>query len=403
MAVFVYSGRTRGGQTLTGEMEAANREAVVAKLRTQQIIATSVRAKAREIVIPGFGGGVTEKDIVVFTRQFATMIDAGLPLVQCLEILASQQENKVFKKTLMDIRQSVEGGSTFADALAKHPKVFDNLYVNLVAAGEVGGILDTILARLAAYIEKALKLSKQIKGAMVYPSTILAVALIVTTVLLLYVIPIFGKMFMESGQALPGPTQFVMDLSGYARKYFLVVVIAIALVVVAIRMYYKTEKGRRNIDRLLLKVPVLGSLIQDSAMRDRVNQVINDVAAITDQVRKGEGTVGKLIMDEQLHKDAQDVVARIRNLVADAEQGKGTLGVLLKDEQTARRLADGVSHFEEIVGKINTGEGTLGQVVNNREAWDRIVFVLRQVQEAVEDFREQAPINTFVNAIFTAF
>jgi type IV pilus assembly protein PilC len=191
MAVFVYTGRTRGGQTITGEMEAVTREGVVAKLRTQQIMATAVRAKAREITIPGFGGGVTEKEIVVFTRQFATMIDAGLPLVQCLEILASQQENKAFRKTLIGIRQSVEGGSTFADALKLHPKVFSTLYANMVEAGEAGGILDTILNRLAVYMEKAMALKKKVKSAMIYPSTIVTVAVAVVIFLLVFVIPTF--------------------------------------------------------------------------------------------------------------------------------------------------------------------------------------------------------------------
>ena len=176
MAVFVYTGRTRGGQTITGEMEAANREAVVARLRSQQVIATVVRGKPREITIPGFGGGVTEKDIVIFTRQFATMIDAGLPLVQCLEILSSQQENKVFKKALIEIRSAVESGATFAAALKAQPKVFTSLYANMVEAGETGGILDTILNRLAQYMEKAMGLKKKVKSAMIYPSTIISVA-----------------------------------------------------------------------------------------------------------------------------------------------------------------------------------------------------------------------------------
>src|SRR5574341_1153160 len=222
MAVFVYSGRTRGGQTLTGEMEAPSREAVVAKLRTQQIIATSVRAKAKDITIPGFGGKVSEKDIVVFTRQFATMIDAGLPLVQCLEILASQQENKVFKKTLMDIRQAVEGGSTFAAALKQHPKIFTNLYANMVEAGEAGGILDTILNRLAQYMEKAMALKKKVKSAMIYPSTIVSVAVLVVIFLLVFVIPTFKSMFEGFGAALPLPTVIVLEVSRIVRRYFLV-------------------------------------------------------------------------------------------------------------------------------------------------------------------------------------
>ncbi len=267
MPKFTWEGKTKAGAATSGEIEAPNEAFVLAQLRRQQITPDKVKAKAKEFKfkLPG-SGGVDKKDLAIFTRQFATMIDAGLPLVQCLDILGGQQSNETFKKVIMQVKADVEGGSTFADALGKHPKVFDTLYVNLVAAGEVGGILDTILARLAAYIEKALKLSKQIKGAMVYPATILGVALIVTAVLLLYVIPIFGKMFSEGGKALPGPTQFVMDMSDWAKKYFLVVLAGMAAVVFAIRFYYSKESGRRNIDRLLLKTPVIGSLIQRIAV-----------------------------------------------------------------------------------------------------------------------------------------
>ena len=267
MPKFAWEGKTKTGTVMTGELEAPNEAFVLAQLRRQQILPVKVKAKAREFRfrLPG-SGRVGQKDLAIFTRQFATMIDAGLPLVQCLDILGTQQTNAAFKTAILKVKEDVESGSTFADALGKHPKIFDNLYVNLVAAGEVGGILDTIRARLAAYIEKALKLSKQIKGAMVYPSTILAVAITVTAVLLLYVIPIFGRMFTESGQALPGPTQFVMDLSNFARKYFLVFVAAAIAIGIGIRYYYKQESGRRNIDRLLLRVPVLGSLIQRIAV-----------------------------------------------------------------------------------------------------------------------------------------
>jgi type IV pilus assembly protein PilC len=194
------------------------------------------------------------------------MIDAGLPLVQCLDILGMQQENQAFKSVILKVKEDVESGSTFADALTKHPKVFDELFVNLVAAGEVGGILDTILSRLAAHIEKAMKLAKKIKGAMVYPSTIIAVAIIVTVVLLLYVIPIFGKMFQDFGQALPAPTQFVLGLSDFTRKYFLLVIVVIAALVAALRWYRNRESGRRNIDALLLKLPIVGSLLQRIAV-----------------------------------------------------------------------------------------------------------------------------------------
>ncbi|HSB80573.1 MAG TPA: type II secretion system F family protein [Candidatus Methylomirabilis sp.] len=305
MAVFVYSGRTRGGQTLTGEMEAANREAVVAKLRTQQIIATSVRAKAREIVIPGFGGGVTEKDIVVFTRQFATMIDAGLPLVQCLEILASQQENKVFKKTLMDIRQSVEGGSTFAAALKQHPKVFTSLYANMVEAGEAGGILDTILNRLAQYMEKAMGLKKKVKSAMVYPSTIITVAVVVVIFLLVFVIPTFKSMFEGFGATLPLPTQIILEMSRLVRLYFLYGVAVIVGLVFGIKWWYGTTGGKTAIDTFLLKTPVFGILIRKVAVAKftrTLGTLISSGVAILDGLDITARTAGNKVVEAAVLK-----------------------------------------------------------------------------------------------------
>jgi len=218
MAVFVYTGRTRGGQTITGEMEAANREAVVARLRSQQVIATVVRGKPRAISIPGFGGGVTEKDIVIFTRQFATMIDAGLPLVQCLEILSSQQENKVFKKALIEIRGAVESGATFAAALKAHPKVFTSLYANMVEAGETGGILDTILNRLAQYMEKSMGLKKKVKSAMLYPAVVTVVAIVITILLLVKVVPVFAEIFASFERRLDVGRQCKRDAACYAGK-----------------------------------------------------------------------------------------------------------------------------------------------------------------------------------------
>jgi type IV pilus assembly protein PilC len=268
MPKFMWEGRTRVGGTMTGEVEAPNEAFVIAQLRRQQIVPVTVKPKPRDLRMrfPGRRGKVSKRELAIFTRQFATMIDAGLPLVQCLDILGMQQEREGFKKVILRVKEDVESGSTFADALSKHPRVFDELFVNLVSAGEVGGILDTILARLAAYIEKAMKLAKQIKSAMVYPATILAVALIVTIVLLLYVIPIFGDMFKDFGQALPVPTQIVLALSGYTRKYFLVAVALIVLMVFAIRWYYRQEAGRRKIDHLLLRLPVLGDLIRKIAV-----------------------------------------------------------------------------------------------------------------------------------------
>ncbi|MGD0265567.1 MAG: type II secretion system F family protein [Candidatus Methylomirabilota bacterium] len=292
MAVFVYTGRTRSGQTITGEMEAPTRTAVVAKLRTQQVIATNVRGKPRDITIPGFGGGVDEKEIVVFTRQFATMIDAGLPLVQCLEILASQQDNKVFKKALTEIRQSVEGGLTFAAALKQHPKIFTSLYANMVEAGEAGGILDTILNRLAQYMEKAMALKKKVKSAMIYPSTIVSVAVVVVIFLLVFVIPTFKAMFEGFGAALPLPTQIVLELSNIVRAYFLVGLGAIAAMIVGIRMWYKTSSGKLAIDSFLLKTPVFGMLIRKVA------------------VAKFTRTLGTLISSGVAILDGLDITAR---------------------------------------------------------------------------------------------
>jgi type IV pilus assembly protein PilC len=268
MPKFVWEGKTRAGGNLSGELEAPNEAFVLAQLRRQQIVPVKVKPKAKDLgfKLPGFRAGVSQKELAIFTRQFATMIDAGLPLVQCLDILGMQQENQAFKTVILKVKEDVESGSTFADALGKHPKVFDELFVNLVAAGEVGGILDTILSRLAAHIEKAMKLAKKIKGAMVYPSTIVAVAVIVTVVLLLYVIPIFGKMFQDFGQALPVPTQFVLGLSDFTRKYFLLVLVAVGALFAALRWYRSTEGGRRSTDALLLKLPVVGSLLQRIAV-----------------------------------------------------------------------------------------------------------------------------------------
>jgi len=292
MAVFVYTGRTRGGQTITGEIDAPTREAVVAKLRSQQIVATAVRTKPRDITIPGFGGGVDEKEIVVFTRQFATMIDAGLPLVQCLEILASQQENKVFKKALTEIRQSVEGGLTFAAALKQHPKVFSSLYANMVEAGEAGGILDTILNRLAVYMEKAMSLKKKVKSAMIYPSTIVTVAATVVVFLLVFVIPTFKAMFEGFGATLPLPTLIVLELSRIVRGYFLVGIGAVVAAVVGLRWWYGTAAGRLAIDSFLLRTPVFGMLIRKVA------------------VAKFTRTLGTLISSGVAILDGLDITAR---------------------------------------------------------------------------------------------
>ncbi|MBI2564167.1 MAG: type II secretion system F family protein [candidate division NC10 bacterium] len=340
MPVFVYTGRTRSGQTITGEMDAGNREAVVAKLRSQQIIATSVRPKPRDITIPGFGGGVGEKEIVVFTRQFATMIDAGLPLVQCLEILASQQENKVFKKALTEIRQSVEGGLTFAAALKLHPKVFTSLYANMVEAGEAGGILDTILNRLAQYMEKAMGLKKKVKSAMIYPSTIVSVAMVVVIFLLVFVIPTFKSMFEGFGATLPLPTQIVLEMSRIVRQYFLVGIGAIVGGIVALKWWYGTSGGKWAIDSLLLKAPVFGLLIRKVS------------------VAKFTRTLGTLISSGVAILDGLDITARTAgNKVVEAAILK-TRSSISEGKTIAEPLKDSGVFPPMVVQMIAVGEQT---------------------------------------------
>lgn len=270
MATFAYVGRTRSGSVKKGELSAKSKDEAVDQLRKQSVVVTSLEEKSGK---GGFtislGSGLKDKDLVVFTRQFGTMINAGLPLVQCLEILSTQSENKVLRETVTEVKGQVEGGSTFSDALHKHPKVFDDLYVNMVHAGEVGGLLDTILTRLAKHIEKAMKLKGQIKSAMIYPSAILGVAGIVITVLMIWVIPIFEKMFKEmSGgkMGLPGPTQLVIDISNAFQSYWYILLGIVIGCVVAMKKYYKTPAGKMAIDKLLLKTPIFGDLIRKASV-----------------------------------------------------------------------------------------------------------------------------------------
>jgi type IV pilus assembly protein PilC len=260
--VFLWEGKTRQGGMQKGEISAASKEEVMSLLRKQNIIPVTVSAKPREIKLSFGAQKITDKDIVIFTRQLATMIDAGLPLVQCLEILGSQTDNKTLAKTITQVRSDVESGATFADALKKHPKAFDNLYVNMVAAGEAGGILDTILARLAAYMEKFAKIKRQIKSAMIYPSVILFVAIAVVALLLVVVVPMLAAMFKEAGQALPLPTRIVIAASDFLKGWGgLALLLSIIGAVVGLVQWRKTESGLRTTDRVALRVPVAGMLI----------------------------------------------------------------------------------------------------------------------------------------------
>ncbi len=272
MAVFHWQGVSARGEVLAGEMEAPTRDAVLVRLRSQRIqpIPAKIKEKGkglgRELTIPGFGESIKSRDIVVFTRQLATMIDAGLPIVQCLDVLATQSPNKKLRAVIRQVKDEVEAGSTFTDALRKHPKLFDDLFVNMVAAGEVAGILDSILHRLAGYMEKAMKLKSKIKGAMIYPATIVTVAVGVTAVLLIFVIPVFAELFESFGQALPAPTQFTINLSNFTVAYFKYMAGAAIAVAVVCRQVYRTEGGRLSFDHLFLQLPVFGDLVRKSAV-----------------------------------------------------------------------------------------------------------------------------------------
>jgi type IV pilus assembly protein PilC len=313
MPKFNWEAKTKAGALQKGVMEASSESMVEAQLRKYGFSGISIKSEKAGFKLPSFGGGgpkVDTKDLVVFTRQFATMIDSGLPLVQCLDILASQQQNKSFKTALYAIKEAVESGSTFADALGKHPKIFDQLYVNLIAAGEVGGILDTILNRLAAYIEKALKLKKQVKGAMVYPATIISIAVVVIGVILVFVIPTFSKMFADFGGTLPMPTLIVIGISDFLQKYILVIIAVFYGIKVAIGKYYDTPSGRKLMDTLFLKLPVIGVLIRKVSVAKftrTLGTMISSGVPIMDGLEIVAKTAGNKVVEEAIYKVRQAI------------------------------------------------------------------------------------------------
>jgi|WetSurSiteA1Bulk_404760.scaffolds.fasta_scaffold01741_3 type IV pilus assembly protein PilC len=266
--VYQWSGKTTKGLVESGEITAATKEEVIAQLRRRNITPTIITEKQQKSLLPfKFGGKVKDKDIVIFTRQFSTMIDAGLPLVQALDILATQVENKVLAKTLQEVKGDVESGATYADALKKHPRIFSELYVNMVAAGEAGGILDTILNRLASYIEKAMKLKKKVKGAMIYPAVVSGIAVGVIAIIMIFVVPTFSKMFATLGGTLPLPTRLIVTMSNFlAGVGGLMIIAAIIGLVVFITQVRRTERGKFIIDRILLRLPIFGPLINKVAV-----------------------------------------------------------------------------------------------------------------------------------------
>ena len=303
MPAFVWKGKTRDGKVVSGEKVADNKEAVQQLLRRDQIMVSSVKEKGKEFVLPKFGGGVPSKDLAIFTRQFSVMIDAGLPLVQCLEILGGQQENKTFAKVLQQTRMDVEGGASLADAMRKHPKAFDDLFTNMIAAGEAGGILDTILKRLATYIEKNVKLKAQVKGAMVYPVSVIGIAGIVITVILWKVIPTFASMFAGLGAELPLPTRFVIALSNWLVRLLPFLVVGGVLLVVAFKRYYATYGGRRLVDKVVLKAPIFGPLMRKIAVARfcrTLSTLISSGVPILDGLEITARTAGNAIVEDAI-------------------------------------------------------------------------------------------------------
>jgi len=312
MPVFLWQAETKKGEIRKGEVDMANEAAVRSQLRRQGYKSINVKKKPKDLFenIPFLQQKVKEKDVVVFARIFSTMINAGLPLIQCLDLLGKQEQNKTFAKVIGNIKGDIEGGSTLTDALKKYPKIFDELFVNLVAAGESGGILDVILQRLSVYMEKSMKLKSKVKGAMTYPAAVLVISFGVVAVLLLKVIPVFQKMFEGMGGALPGPTQFMVDLSQFAQNYFIYMVGILVAAFYGFKKFYATEKGTLIIDQLILKSPVFGPLLKKVAV-SKFTRTLSTMMSSGVPIIEGLGivskTAGNKIVENALIRTKQSI------------------------------------------------------------------------------------------------
>src|SRR5487761_111818 len=313
MPVFTYRGTNRAGATVTGELAAANKSELIGNLKRQQINVTKMSEKGKEFNVPTFGTGVDSKELAIFTRQFSVMIDAGLPLVQCLEILAGQQENKTFQKILNTVRGSVEGGATLSTSMKAHEKVFDPLYYNMVEAGETGGILDTILQRLSTYIEKNVKLKRAVKSAMIYPVSVLTIAAGVVILLLWKVVPIFITLFAGLNASLPLPTRIVIEVSHLVGSWFgLLFLVFFIATGVAVKLWYGTPKGRITIDATLLKLPILGMLLRKIAVARftrTLGTLISSGVPILEGLDITARTSGNAIVERAIQKTRKAVEA----------------------------------------------------------------------------------------------
>ncbi|NOZ94601.1 MAG: type II secretion system F family protein [Acidobacteria bacterium] len=325
MPNYEWKGRDRNNNPQSGVMIGDSKDAVIAALRRQQIVVTTVKEKGKEIALPRLGGGIKSKDIAVFTRQFSVMIDAGLPLVQCLDILGQQQDNKAFQKILLQIRQDVESGSSLAEAMRKHPQAFDDLYVNMVAAGEAGGILDTILQRLSTYIEKAVRLKTQVRSAMIYPVAVITIAVIVVYIILWKVIPVFASLFQGLGADLPFLTLWIVALSKFIGRFWWLIFMVVFAAIFGIRQYYRTETGRKQIDAMLLKLPVLGVILRKIAVARfcrTLGTLLASGVAILESLEITARTAGNAIIEE--------AILTVRKAV---EEGKTLAEPLARTEQ----------------------------------------------------------------------
>ncbi len=357
MPTFAYAGRTRTGQTVSGERIADTMDAAVAALRREQIQVTRITpakaakaeaaAKEKKGVI---GKRVSAKNLAVFTRQFSVMIDAGLPLVQCLDILGSQEEDKNFAAVIGQTRSDVEAGASLADAMRKHPKTFDPLFTNMVAAGEAGGILDTILKRLATYIEKAVKLAGQVKSAMIYPVAVIVIAGAVVGVILWKVIPTFAALFQGLGADLPLPTRVVIALSDYLVKYFLLIGIAFGAAGYGFRQYYATENGRRVVDGATLKAPVLGQIMRKIAVARfcrTLSTLISSGVPILDGLEITARTSGNAVIEDAIMSTRKSI-----------ERGE-TISAPLKDTNVFPSMVVQMIGVGEATGALDTMLGKI--------------------------------------------
>ena len=312
MPIYVWKGKNSFGEKRKGEIEAVDEAGARAQLRRLRIEDPVIKEKPKDLLenIKIFKPKVTGKDLVIFTRQLSTMIDAGLPLVQCLQILAKQQSNPNFKQVISTIQTDVETGTTLADSMRKHPKVFDGLYANMIEAGELGGILDTILSRLAVFKEKAMALQKKIKGAMTYPTICLAISLIILAVILIFVVPVFDKMFKDFGSALPAPTQMVITLSNFVKSNTIYIIIAMVLLAFGFKKVYATEKGRLKIDNMILWSPVIGPLTRKVAVSKftrTLSTLLQSGVPILDSLQVVARTSGNKVIERAVIRVAESI------------------------------------------------------------------------------------------------